>query len=46
VIELAERIPAPSIVMIRRPDLPLTPAAEYFSDLLLRFAPAPPGSPR
>jgi DNA-binding transcriptional LysR family regulator len=39
VIAIAERIPAPAIVMIRRPDLPLTPAAEYFTDLLLRFAP-------
>lgn len=46
VIELAERIPAPSIVMIRRPDLPLTPAAEYFSDLLLRFAPPRDGAAR
>ena len=46
VIELAERIPAPSIVMIRRPDLPLTPAAEYFCDLLLRFAPPREGAVR
>ncbi|NML16467.1 LysR substrate-binding domain-containing protein [Azohydromonas caseinilytica] len=38
-IPIRERIPAPAIVMIRRPDLPLMPAAEYFSDLLLRFAP-------
>ncbi|MDZ5461134.1 LysR family transcriptional regulator [Azohydromonas lata] len=41
VIPIADSIPAPTIVMIRRPDLPLTPAAEFFSDLLLRFAPAP-----
>lgn len=39
-IPLRERIPAPSIVLVRRPDLPLTPAAEFFCDVLLRHLPA------
>lgn len=38
VINIRERLPAPSIVCIRRPDLPLTPAAEFFCDLLRRYA--------
>jgi LysR family transcriptional regulator of abg operon len=38
VIPVQERLPAPSIVCIRRPDLPLTPAAEFFCDLLRRYA--------
>jgi hypothetical protein len=33
------RLPAPSIVLIRRPDLPLTPAVEFFCDVLLRQQP-------
>jgi LysR family transcriptional regulator, regulator of abg operon len=37
-INIRERLPAPSIVCIRRPDLPLTPAAEYFCDLLRRYS--------
>jgi LysR family transcriptional regulator of abg operon len=37
VINIQERLPAPSIVLIRRPDLPLTPAAEHFCDLLRRY---------
>lgn len=41
VIPIAERVPAPAIVLIRRPDLPLTPAAEHFCDLLMRFTPGP-----
>ena len=38
---LKEQLPAPSIVMIRRQGLPLTPAAEFFCDLMLRYAPEP-----
>jgi LysR family transcriptional regulator of abg operon len=36
VITVRETLPAPVIVMIRRPDLPLTPAGEFLSDLLCR----------
>jgi LysR family transcriptional regulator of abg operon len=36
VITVRETLPAPAIVMIRRPDLPLTPAGEFLSDLLCR----------
>jgi hypothetical protein len=36
---IEERLPAPDIVCIRRPELPLTPAAEYFCDLLRRYSP-------
>lgn len=36
---LKEKIPAPSIVMVRRIDLPLTPPAEFFCDVLLRNLP-------
>lgn len=36
VIKIREVLPAPSIVLIRRPDLPLTPAAEFLSDVLMR----------
>lgn len=39
VIKLRERLPAPSIVLVRRADLPLTPSAEYFCDMLRRYAP-------
>lgn len=38
VMNMKEKLPAPSITCIRRPDLPLTPAAEYFCDLLKRSA--------
>lgn len=38
VIRLRERLPAPDIVLVRRADLPLTPAAEYFADMLRRYA--------
>lgn len=38
VIRLRERLPAPDIVLVRRADLPLTPAAEYFSDMLQRYS--------
>jgi LysR family transcriptional regulator of abg operon len=39
VIPVKEELPAPDIVLIRRPDLPLTPAGEHLVDLMLRFAP-------
>ena len=39
VIKIREKLPAPDIVMIRRPHLPLTPAADYFCDLLKRYVP-------
>ena len=38
-VRVREALPAPSIVLIRRPDLPLTPAAEHFCDTLLRQVP-------
>ena len=38
-IRIREVLPAPSIVVIRRPDLPLTPAAEHFCDLMKREVP-------
>lgn len=39
VIHIQEKLPAPDIVLIRRPDLPLTPAADHFCDLLRRHVP-------
>jgi LysR family transcriptional regulator of abg operon len=39
VIKIREVLPAPPIVLIRRTDLPLTPAAGYFVDMLLRQLP-------
>lgn len=39
VINIREKLPAPDIVLIRRPDLPLTPAADHFCDLLKRYLP-------
>ncbi|TFZ01265.1 LysR substrate-binding domain-containing protein [Ramlibacter rhizophilus] len=39
VIPVREKLAAPSIVFVRRGDLPLTPAAEYFCDMLRRYAP-------
>ena len=38
-ISLRETLPAPAIVQVRRTDLPLTPAATFLSDLMLRAAP-------
>lgn len=38
VVRVREPLPAPDIVLIRRPDLPLTPAAEYLCDVMLRRA--------
>ncbi len=41
VIRIREVLRAPTIVLIRRPDLPLTPAAEFLSDVLRRSGPRP-----
>jgi LysR family transcriptional regulator of abg operon len=38
-IRIREILPAPAIVQIWRPDLPLTPAAEHFCDLMKRYVP-------
>lgn len=46
VIRVRESLPAPSIVLVRRPDLPLTPAADHFCDLMLRHIPQPTASAR
>ena len=35
-IEIAEEVAAPAMVLIKRADLPLTPAATYLLDLMLR----------
>lgn len=35
-IHIKERLPAPSIFIVRRANLPLTPAAEYFCDMIRR----------
>jgi DNA-binding transcriptional LysR family regulator len=40
-IPIKETLPGPPIVLIQRPDLPLTPAAEFFCDLMRRYAPQP-----
>ncbi|WP_394790685.1 LysR substrate-binding domain-containing protein [Rhodoferax sp.] len=40
IIPIQEVLPAPAIVLVRRPDLPLTPAAEFMCDVLLRHRPA------
>ena len=39
IIPIQERLPAPAIVLVRRPDLPLTPAAEFMCDVLMRYSP-------
>lgn len=39
VIRIREVLPAPAIVLVKRPDLPLTPAAGYLVDMLLRQIP-------
>jgi DNA-binding transcriptional LysR family regulator len=36
-IAIREALPAPGVALVRRPDLPLTPAAEHFCDILLRY---------
>ncbi len=40
-IAIKERLPAPSIVLIKREDLPLTPAAAFFLELMRRARPQP-----
>jgi LysR family transcriptional regulator, regulator of abg operon len=37
-IEVAERLAAPDMCLIKRSSLPLTPAAEYLADLVQRAA--------
>jgi LysR family transcriptional regulator of abg operon len=39
VIRIRELLPAPDIVLIQRPGVPLTPAAEFLCDVLMRQAP-------
>jgi len=39
IIRIREALPAPAIVLVQRPDFPLTPAAEYLSDVMQRFGP-------
>lgn len=39
VVPIQQRIPAPPITLIRRPDLPMTPAAEFFCDVMKRQTP-------
>lgn len=39
VVPVRERLPAPAVVLISRPGLPQTPAAEHLCDLMRRFAP-------
>lgn len=39
VIRIRELLPAPTIVLVQRTDFPLTPAAEYLSDVLRRYGP-------
>ncbi len=43
-IRIREVLPAPAIVLVQRPDLPLTPAAEFFCDVLRRYGPAGSGT--
>ena len=38
-VRIRETLPAPAIVLVRRPDLPLTPAAEFMCDVLMRHGP-------
>lgn len=46
VINIRERLPAPSIVCVRRTDLPLTPAAEFFCDMLRRYSTSVEAAPK
>jgi len=39
VLRIREVLPAPAIVLVKRPDLPLTPAAGYLVDMLMRQIP-------
>lgn len=43
-IHIREPLPAPDMVMIRRSDLALTPAAEFLCEVLLRHGPNPTSS--
>jgi LysR family transcriptional regulator, regulator of abg operon len=38
-VRVRETLPAPSIVLVQRPHYPLTPAAEFFCDVLRRYEP-------
>lgn len=38
-LRIREVLPAPAIVLVQRPDMPLTPAAEFFCDVLRRHGP-------
>jgi DNA-binding transcriptional LysR family regulator len=38
-VPIREQLEAPVAVLIRRPDLPLTPAAQFFCDVMGRYAP-------
>lgn len=38
-VPVREHLPAPAIVLIRRQGLPMTPAADFLSDVLMREAP-------
>ncbi len=40
-IKVRELLPAPSVVLVTRQGLPMTPAAEFLCDVLMREAPAP-----
>ena len=44
-IRIGEALPAPAIVVVQGPGMPLTPAAEFLGDVLRRHGPAP-GVPR
>lgn len=46
IIRVREVLPAPTIVLVRRPDMPLTPAADHFCDLLLRHVPSKAQAPQ
>jgi DNA-binding transcriptional LysR family regulator len=35
-VPVREALPAPDIVMVRKPDLPLSPPAEFLLDVMLR----------
>ena len=46
VVRVREHLPAPDIVLVRRPTLPLTPAAEFLCDVMLRRADQSTGTRR
>jgi LysR family transcriptional regulator, regulator of abg operon len=45
-IRIREPLPAPDIVLVRRRELPLTPAAEFLCDMLMRECQPAAGMPR